>query len=61
MCLSLLFIVSCIDELVTSVNITSSLEDSHFEYCSLTLASVNDTAQLAIFTHGDDKILILLQ
>jgi len=52
MCLSPRFILSYIDELVTSVNVTSSSEASHFEYSSPVLAAVTNTVQLAIFTHG---------
>lgn len=58
MCLLLRFILSCIAVLVTSVNVTSSSEASHFEYSSPALATFTNSAQVAIL-HRDDKILMI--
>jgi hypothetical protein len=51
-------IANCIDELATSVNKSSKSEASHFEFWLVALdysRAVSDTAQLEIFTCGDDK------
>jgi hypothetical protein len=61
MWLSLRLIISCIDGLLTSVNKAWTLEASYFEHCSLAIAVVSVTTNLAICTRGDDKILMLLQ
>ena len=55
MSLSLRSFISCIDELVTSVNVTSNSGASHFEYSSPALAAANSTTQLVIFTYGEIK------